>query len=76
MHRLAEKPVICQIFHIFGEILYERNIVEQEGWQVCYSLNTLKFSQLLHTLNQNTPSEWRILPNELQLWKSQLAQLI
>ena len=24
-----------QIFHIFGEILYERNIVEQEGWQVC-----------------------------------------
>ena len=24
---------ISQIFHIFGEILYERNIVEQEGWQ-------------------------------------------
>ena len=24
----------CQIFHQFGELLYERNIEEAEGWQV------------------------------------------
>merc|ERR1712110_11103 len=30
---VLEKEIAHKIFHIFGEILYERNIVEQEGWQ-------------------------------------------
>jgi len=30
---VLERDIAHRIFHIFGEILYERNIVEQEGWQ-------------------------------------------
>jgi len=44
---VLEKDIAHRIFHIFGEILYERNIVEQEGWQNGeYFLTSFNFGNL------------------------------
>ena len=40
-------PYVLQLFHSFGEILYEQNIVEQEKWQPGqYYLASLNFGSL------------------------------